>query len=215
VKHGTHKIANWVNPGSLMIEETMARGSMQSPTPHSIRWTTADLSIFEGDRVNRYEIIDGELFVTRSPNWNHQAVCVKIAAALSFWSDESGLGEAAINPGIVFSESDNVIPDVVWVSSDRLERLLDEAGHLTAAPELVVEVLSPGKTNERRDREAKLKLYSVQGVHEYWIVNLMEQMVEVYRRENAALKLAGTWYRQDELTSPILPGFRCGVSQLF
>jgi len=56
------------------------------------------------------------------------------------------------SPGIVF-QSDNVIPDVVWASNERLERLLDEAGHLTAAPELVVEVLSPGKKNERRDRE--------------------------------------------------------------
>jgi len=87
--------------------------------------------------------------------------------------------------------------------------LLDEAGHLTAAPELVVEVLSPGKKNERRDREAKLKLYSVQGVHEYWIVNLKEQMVEVYRREKAVLKLVATLYHQDELTSSILPGFNC------
>jgi len=83
----------------------------------------------------------------------------------------SGLGQPAVT-WHRFSESDNVIPDVVWASNERLERLLDEAGHLTAAPELVVEVLSPGKKNERRDREAKLKLYSVQGVHEYWIVNL-------------------------------------------
>ncbi len=67
-----------------------------------------------------------------------------------------------------------MIPDVVWASNDCLERLLDEAGHLTAAPELVVEVLSPGKKNEKRERVAKLKLYSVQGVHEYWIVNLKE-----------------------------------------
>lgn len=45
-------------------------------TPIStVRWTTADLELLEGDRVNRYEIIDGELFVTRAPNWQHQRVC--------------------------------------------------------------------------------------------------------------------------------------------
>ncbi|HBY76579.1 MAG TPA: hypothetical protein DEG47_06160, partial [Cyanobacteria bacterium UBA11148] len=48
---------------------------------------------------------------------------------------------------------------------------LDEAGHLTAAPELIVEVLSPGVENVRRDQEVKLKLYSSRGVQEYWIVN--------------------------------------------
>ena len=188
---------------------------MESTTTSPVRWTTADLAIFEGDRANRYEIIDGELFVTRAPDWKHQVVCINIGTVLKLWSDRSGLGQAAINPGIVFSESDNVIPDVVWASNERLERLLDEAGHLTAAPELVVEVLSPGKANERRDREAKLKLYSVQGVHEYWIVNLKEQTVEVYRREDAVLKLVATLYHQDKLTSPILTGFSCLVSKFF
>jgi Uma2 family endonuclease len=157
-----------------MIKERMARGGMQSTTTNSIRWTTADLAIFEGDRANLYEIIDGELFVTRAPDWKHQEICGRIITRLNFWSDETNLGRAAINPGIVFSESDNVIPDVVWASNERLERLLDDAVHLTAAPELVVEVLSPGKTNERRDREAKLKLYSVREVLEYWIVNFQE-----------------------------------------
>ena len=188
---------------------------MQSTTSSPVRWTIYDLAIFEGDRANRYEIIDGELFVTRAPDWKHQEVCGRIITQLNFWSDETNLGRAAINPGIIFSESDNVIPDVVWATHGRLERLLDDAGHLTAAPELVVEVLSPGKTNEARDREAKLKLYSVRGVLEYWIVNFREQSVELYRRENAALKLVVTLYSQDELTSPILPGFSCLVSQLF
>jgi Uma2 family endonuclease len=188
---------------------------MQSTSTNASRWTIADLGLFEGDRVNRYEIIDGELFVTRAPGWKHQAACINIGTVLKLWSDESGLGQANITPGVIFSDSDNVIPDVVWISNDRLERLLDEAGHLTAAPELVVEVLSPGKTNERRDREAKLKLYSAQGVFEYWIVNLKEQTVEVYRRENAALKLVATFYSQDELTSPMLPNFSCFVSTFF
>lgn len=188
---------------------------MQSTSANPIRWTTADLVIFEGDRSHRYEIIDGELFVTRAPDWKHQEVCGRIITRLNFWSDETNLGRAAVNPGIVFSESDNVIPDVVWASHERLERLLDDAGHLTAAPELVVEVLSPGKTNERRDREAKLKLYSVRGVLEYWIVNTQEQSVAIYRRENAALKLIATLYAEDDLTSPVLPGFSCRVSQLF
>jgi Uma2 family endonuclease len=188
---------------------------MQSTPPSPVHWTIYDLAMFEGDRANRYEIIDGELFVTRAPDWKHQAVCGRIVTRLNIWSDQRDLGQAAINPGIIFSESDNVIPDVVWASHERLGRLLDDAGHLTAAPELVVEVLSPGKPNERRDREVKLKLYSVRGVLEYWIVNWQENRVEVYRREKAVLTLVATLYSQDELTSPTLPGFSCLVSKLF
>ncbi|MBV9388243.1 MAG: hypothetical protein JOZ78_17620 [Chroococcidiopsidaceae cyanobacterium CP_BM_ER_R8_30] len=55
---------------------------MQSTPTNPVRWTTADLGIFEGDRVNRYEIIDGELFVTRTLHWKHQEVCVRIGTAL-------------------------------------------------------------------------------------------------------------------------------------
>lgn len=198
-----------------MMKEKNDRGFMQSTTPNPIRWTIADLVIFEGDRSRRYEIIDGELFVTRAPNWKHQEVCINVGTLLKLWSNQSGLGRVAVNPGIIFSESDSVIPDVVWASHARLERLLDEAGHLTAAPELIVEVLSSGKDNERRDKEIKLKLYSVRGVFEYWIVNVEEQAVEIYRRENAALKQAATLYQQDEPTSPNLPGFSCRVSQFF
>ncbi len=119
--------------------------------------------VLAGDRRNRYEIIDGELFVTKSPSWDYQSSCVNIATVLKIWSDETGLGKAAIAPGIIFSDSDNVIPDVVWASHERLKYLLDEAGHLTGAPELVVEVLSPGEKNEKRDKERKLKLYSCKG----------------------------------------------------
>jgi Uma2 family endonuclease len=93
----------------------------------------------------------------------------------------------------------------------------DCVGHpliLHAAPELVVEILSPGATNERRDREAKLKLYSRRGVLEYWIVDWRAQQVEVYRREELALRLGATLYPADVLQSPLLPGFACQVATL-
>jgi Uma2 family endonuclease len=188
---------------------------MQATPSSSVRWTTTDLELFAGDRVNRYEIIDGELFVTRAPHWKHQNLCVNIGAVLKDWSDRSGLGEPAVMPGIIFSDADSVIPDVVWASKASLAYLLDEVGHLTGAPELVVEVLSPGKANEYRDKEAKLKLYSVRGVLEYWIFDWQVRKVEVYRRDRSSLKLAATLFAQDELTSPILPGFNCAIDKFF
>ena len=55
---------------------------------------------------------------------------------------------------------------MVWISRERFAAALEPDGKLHAAPDLVVEVLSPGSTNERRDRQAKLKLYSRRGVRE-------------------------------------------------
>ena len=188
---------------------------MQATSTSPVRWTTEDLVLFEGDRANRYEIIEGELFVTRAPDWKHQAVCGNIVTVFNNCAELSTVGKAAVMPGIIFGEANNVIPDVVWASFECLEQLLDEAGHLVGAPELVVEVLSPGEKNERRDREAKLKLYSVQGVLEYWIVNRFDRSVAVYRREEGILKRVATLYDTDNITSPILPGFRCAVSQFW
>ncbi len=179
-----------------------------------VYWTTADLELLP-DNGNRYEIIDGELFVTRAPHWGHQQSTGRLFSALDTWSVSTGLGQAAINPGIIFSDADNVIPDVVWASNERLAMLLDEAGHLTAAPELIVEVLSPGVENVRCDQEVKLKLYSSRGVQEYWIVNWQLQQIEVYRREQASLRLIATLFSNDVLSSPLLPGFSCSIAQLF
>ena len=196
---------------------------MTRSIPETVQWTTADLDLLPDDG-RRYEIIEGDLIVTRAPHWKHQNSSVKIAMALERWSIQSGAGETAVNPGLVFSETDSVIPDVVWASFDRLATMLDDAGHLIAAPELVVEILSPGEKNERRDREAKLKLYSTYGVLEYWIADRLNQRLEVYRRDDqrpdlevhrAVLKLAMTLYADDELTSPILPGFSTIVGQFF
>jgi Uma2 family endonuclease len=127
----------------------------------------------------------------------------------------TGLGEAVQAPGLVFTDADHVIPDVVWVSRERLTVLLDASGHLTGAPELVVEVLSLGADHERRDRELMLKLYSERGVQEYWIIDWRKQQLEVYCREQQLLRLMNTLFPQDQLTSPLLSGFTYQVSQLF
>jgi Uma2 family endonuclease len=187
---------------------------MINPVTTTMRWTTRDLELLPDDG-RRYEIIDGELLVTRAPHWGHQKTCGNILAELRIWSKKTGLGEVAINPGIIFSDTDNVIPDVVWASRERLAVLLDEAGHLTAAPELVVEVLSPGADNQRRDKDLKLRLYSTRAVQEYWVVNWQLQQLEVYRREDNKLSFVATLLAKDTITSPLLPDFSCAVEQFF
>jgi Uma2 family endonuclease len=138
-----------------------------------------------------------------------------LATRLVTWTEESRLGEALPTPGLIFPGDQNIIPDLIWISNARLAAGLDHAGHFTVAPELVVEVLSPGSSNEFRDREIKLNLYSRIGVNEYWIVDWQARRVEVYRRLGEALAHAATLTSDAELTSPILPGFSCPISNLW
>ena len=180
-----------------------------------VRWNTRDIESLPQNEWTTYEIIDGELFVTRSPHRRHQKIIGKLFSILDSWSEGSGLGEPIIAPGLILSDADNVIPDLVWVSQSLLTVIEDEAGHLTQVPELVVEVLSAGDGNIRRDREAKLKLYSVQGAQEDWIADRFSQQLEVYRRSDARLVLVATLKVEDTLTSSLLPGFSTQVSQVF
>jgi Uma2 family endonuclease len=201
--------------------------TLTAPPATSYRWTTADLYLFpEPLDDTRYEIIDGELFVTTQPATQHQFSSGQVTTELEIWNRQAGLGIVLPAPGVIFSDDSNVAPDVVWLSAARYEALVDEGGHLQGAPELMVEVLPPGSTNERRDRVAKLSLYSRQGVSEYWILVGPRRQVEVYRRaatgaagaaagEVGPLQLVATLEAADTLTSPLLPGFSCPVGRLF
>lgn len=180
----------------------------------ALKFTSADLALMPEDG-KRYEIIEGELYVSRQPSSEHQYTCGRLIYFLEEWNDRSGMGLVLTPPGLIFAEDDDVAPDVIWISRERYARAVDATGHLHLAPELVIEVLSPGKINEERDRQAKLKLYSRRGVQEYWIVSWMSQFVEVYAREDAELHLAATLYGSDILSSPRLPGFSCQVAKLF
>jgi Uma2 family endonuclease len=180
----------------------------------TMRWTSADIEALPDDGA-RYEIIDGELYMSKQPHLYHQFVCGRFVYQLGKWNEETGLGEVVIAPGLIFAEDDDVAPDLVWISNDSLKAAFEPDGKLHAAPELVVEVLSPGTANERRDRVAKLKLYSRRGVSEYWIASWQTRQVYVYRREQSELKLVATLSETDTLQSPVLPGFSCPVSVLF
>ena len=179
-----------------------------------LRWTSKDLESLPDDG-KRYEIIDGELYVSKQPHYYHQLVCAELGYLLQVWSRESKLGQLNYAPGLIFADDDDVAPDIVWSSFSRLKTILQTDGKLHAAPELVIEVLSPGPRNESRDREAKLKLYSRRGVSEYWIVDWIARRVEVYRREQVQLDLVSTLFESGTLTSPLLPSFSCPLADLF
>lgn len=132
-------------------------------------WTYADLEAMpESTNGDRYEIIDGELIVTPSAVPFHQLVQIR----LSFQFDQAALIDNAgvvLNApvDIVFAPKQVAIPDLVFVRRERLHIIGAKA--IEAAPDIVVEVLSP--STRRRDLGAKQRLYAAFGVPEYWIAD--------------------------------------------
>jgi Uma2 family endonuclease len=181
-----------------------------------IRWTVRDLDLFP-DPIDdtRYEIIGGELFVSHQPHWRHQMATTRIIFAVEGWSAESGSGHVLDAPGVIFSQEDAIAPDLVWIASDRFALVAADDGKLHLAPDLVVEVLSPGPANAARDRGIKLDVYSRYGVQEYWIVSWEDRTVQTFRREDQQLKATATLTGEATLTSPMVPGFALPLRRLF
>lgn len=188
-----------------------------SPTTQIVldHWTVDLLDRMPQVNGERYEIIDGALYVTRHPHSRHQMTCDNIIIALGVWGQQTGIGRTIQAPGLVYANDQAVIPDLVWVRRERLATIFDESGHLRESPDLVVEVLSASKADTERDREKKLTLYSRQGVPEYWIVDWRAETIEVYRRNEQVLVLIATLHRDATLSSPLLPGFSCVVARFF
>ena len=179
------------------------------------RWTNDMVENMPRVEGERYEIIDGELYVTTQPHFRHQATCDNIIIELGNWSRSTGLGRTFQAPGVVFAEDNAVAPDIVWLNKARMPHVLGPDGKLHDAPDLAIEILSPGKANEERDRDKKLALFSRQGVPEYWIVDWRAETVDIFRREQDQLQLVQTLKSGDQMTSPLLPGFACPVARFF
>lgn len=181
--------------------------------PVDIRLTYEDYCLLPNDG-KRYEIIDGELFVTPAPRFAHQRVVTRLVRYLSVFVDDHGLGEVLVSPfDVVFSQFDVVEPDVLYISKARAAVLTEK--NVQGAPDLVIEVLSP--TTAKTDRTIKLKLYARFGVAEYWIVDPEGPSVEVYRRpkgQSEGLELAATLGSGDSLTSPLFPDFSLPLTRL-
>lgn len=178
-------------------------------------WTIHDLGHFPDDDGNRYEIIAGELYISKQPHIHHQMTVGRTSIALMAWNNTTKFGYVIPAPGIIFADDEAVAPDLVWISHTQFAKAKRSDGKLHAAPELMVEVLSFGGRNEERDRDLKLELYSRRGVREYWILDWVTRQMDVYRRQDGALRHATILYAEDTLTSPLLPGFSCLVGDFF
>src|SRR3990172_8023039 len=102
---------------------------MDAPVAQTeVRWTISDLESYPVEEGKRYEIVEGELFVSTQPHWYHQGTGDKIVMQLNLWIEQGGSGQVVSAPGVIFDEENAVAPDAVWVSNERLELVLGEDG---------------------------------------------------------------------------------------
>jgi len=176
--------------------------------------TIADWDAMPYGDGNRYEIIEGELFVSTSPGLTHQRVLTNLITLFAAFLGENPIGEVLPTPGLILNQYSGVIPDLVVFLNETGDMIIT-GERLTGPPDLVVEIVSPGPANMRRDRVAKLQLYSKHGVPEYWIVDPGNLTVEQYVSDGPSLKLTQTLRRAERLSSAAIPGFSCLLSQIF
>ncbi len=175
--------------------------------------TIEDLDAMPEDG-NRYEVIEGEIFVSRAPTYIHQVIIGRFNHSLLNYLDGNPIGEVIITSGLILSPINGVIPDMIFMTNNRRQEILVDE-RLRAAPELVIEVLSPGAENVRRDRIAKRQLYGKYGVAEYWVIDPQTRAVEIYRARNGMLDLAAMPTGRDAITTPLLPGWSMNAAELF
>jgi Uma2 family endonuclease len=174
----------------------------------------SDLDLMPDDG-NRYELIEGELFVSRAPGLPHQIILTNLLVLIRTFLQTHPLGLVVPTPGVIFDNHNAVIPDIVFIRQERIPGIAADE-KVTGAPDLAIEIVSPGAENARRDRIVKLQTYSKFGVREYWVVDGYRRTIEVYRREpEELLVLVATLMNDEELTTPLLPEFSCRARQVF
>ena len=164
------------------------------------------------DDGKRYEIIDGELYMSPAPTTGHQRIVGRFHLAIGNFLEENPIGEVFPAPtDIILSDIDVLQPDIVFISKEKFDRLKGE--NIQGAPDLVIEVLSP--YTEKRDRTVKLKAYTKYGVLEYLMANQEQETLEVWRRKGKKLVFHALLDKTQTFTTPLLPGLEISLEKIF
>ena len=184
------------------------------PAAAGMKLTYDDFLLFPDDG-KRHEIIDGEHFVTPSPNLRHQTIVGALYLLIATYLETHTIGRIFLSPlDVIFTDVDVVEPDLLYVSHDRDDALTGT--HVRGVPELVIEIASKG--TRKRDETTKRRLYERVGVSEYWIVDPAIEVVRVYRREgDGAFARPAELSREggDVLTTTLFPGLELPLAQIF
>jgi Uma2 family endonuclease len=166
------------------------------------------------DEWHRYELIEGELYVSCAPGIPHQLVLGNLQVRLYLYLEQNPIGTLVLGPGAVFSDYDSVIPDLVFVSNDRWTSIVED-DRFYAAPDLVIEILSPGSQNRTRDLKLKHRVYGKYGVQEYWVVDCLARSVTIFCLQGKVLEEIATLKENDVLESALFPGLSLKLSAIF
>ncbi|MDQ6913425.1 MAG: Uma2 family endonuclease, partial [Verrucomicrobiota bacterium] len=161
-----------------------------------------------------FQLIKGELFMSPSPRFWHQQIVGNIFSLIrEHLRKHRDIGQVVISPSDVELTSDDIYqPDIYFVAQARVEEVLTEEG-AGSAPDLVVEVLSP--STARLDRGPKSEVYGAAGVKEMWMVSARDRKVEIYLLDQGQLKLSRTLGAGESLETPLIPGLKLDVSEVF
>ena len=164
------------------------------------------------DDRNRYEIIDGVLYVSPAPSEKHQRSVGGLYEQVGPHVRRNGLGRMYVAPlDIVFANNSVVQPDLVFISRERLE-ILTEA-NVQGAPDLAVEVLSP--STRSYDLRQKWEAYARFGVRYYWLVDPVAQTIEAYELLGDGYELVASGVGSSTFRAPPFPDLAIDLSLLW
>ena len=183
------------------------------PLPSPTKLTYDDFLLFPDDG-NRHELIDGEHYVTPSPNLRHQDIFARLHLIIGAWLEANPRGRLFYAPlDTILSRFDVVEPDLLYVSNERATEILGQ--FVTGAPDLVIEIASPG--TRTRDETIKRRLYERSGVREYWVVDPELDAIRVHRRSggrfNRLVELSAD--AGDILRTDLLAGLDVHLTRVF
>jgi Uma2 family endonuclease len=160
----------------------------------------------------RVELIDGRPVVREPAGYRHGRIAARVAAKLTVHADTNELGVVcAAETGFVLRRGPDTVraPDVAFISKARLPDP-DQITYAELAPDLVVEVLSPG--DRPGDLLAKVADWLNAGSRSVWVVDASRRLIRVYGHDGSCAMLR----EGDRLEGgDVVPGFSCEVSSLF
>jgi Uma2 family endonuclease len=201
-----------------MINEQI-RQALNEVRPLPITYTVDDLDFMPED-TNRYEIIEGELLMSHAPHLDHQKLASNLNVEFGIYLRKKPIGVVVQTPGIIFSQEDAVIPDLVFATHETIKNSVivegeKFAGKFHSAPELIIEILSYGKADVERDRVRKRELYGKFRVKEYWVVDGMFNTIEVYRLTAEGLDRIKRFEIYESIETQILQNFSLNLADIF
>jgi Uma2 family endonuclease len=164
------------------------------------------------DDGKRYEVIDGELYVTPPPVREHQHASSELHYRIRHYLEEHPIGVVYAAPfGVVLDELNGLQPDLVYISNER--RAILTAQGVSGVPDLVVEILSP--STRVRDRGIKLRRYQAAGVPHYWILDPRARTLEVRELGDDGYGEPGVYRVGDVFHPALFPGLALEVARLW